>query len=58
MVGGLNMEKYREMIKKIIRNLEADLEIESDKIEQIYIRGKIVGLYKALNASYDIEVRQ
>lgn len=52
------MEKYREMIKKIIRNLEADLEIESDKIEQIYIRGKIVGLYKALNASYDIEVRQ
>lgn len=52
------MEKYRQQLKKIIRDLEADLEIENDKIEQIYIRGKLVGLYKALNASYDIEVRQ
>ena len=52
------MEKYREMIKKIIRNLEADLEIESETIEKIYIRGKLVGLYMALNASYDIEVNQ
>lgn len=53
------MEKYREMLKKIIRNLEADLEIEKDKIENIiFITGKLVGLYKALNVSYDIEVRQ
>ncbi len=57
MVGGLNMEKYRQQLKKIIRDLEADLEIESETLEKLYIRGKLVGLYMALNASYDIEVR-